>query len=79
VNGLERRVLLVAMVMLMILVATGRAIGALIVLVAVMMIVMGVMVVVIMVFVVVLFGAQKIRFDLQNTLEIEGVLLQHGL
>src|SRR5208283_299570 len=66
VIGLERRMALMAV---MIVAAAGGAIGALIVLVAVMVIVMGVMVIV---------GGEKMRLELQNALEIEGVLLQHG-
>ena len=51
----------------------------LIVLMAVMVVVMGVMVIVVVMRVIMLFGVKKIRLDLQNAFEIEGVLLQHGL
>ncbi len=54
---------------------SGSVVDALVVLVSVMVVVMGVIVVVIAM----LLRVKKIRLDLQNAFEIEGVLLQHGL
>jgi hypothetical protein len=64
--------------LMMIAVMRGGVVDALIVLVSVMVVVMGVMVIVVVVRVIMLFGMKKIRLDLQNAFEIEGVLLQHG-